>query len=421
MLLGLNLIVLLSLAVYFAGGTFPGRLILFALLAVVVVSVSILAFLPFHQTYETFNSGLDASKWRTPVNRFLGIHGLFLFVIASFLLYRTRDVLRGLVSSVRYRHYDDAALGSRWMVVCIGFGLLCAIFFGAAGFWNVTLLFLFLILVGVVAWKILTSKDEDRAYEAVPLFLLGLALFIGIGVDLVRVEGDIGRMNTLFKYYLEIWVLLSLVSAYMLWRLGTSGFLKPGFGAGSWIWVVLLVVLVGSSLVYTILGTQARVSDRFSDGPFTLNGMAYMSEAIHREQEQPIDLKWDQEAIRWVQDNVKGSPVILEAHLSQYHWGARFAIYTGLPTVIGWPWHQIQQRTAYSFAIHDRAQDVREIYETVNDKRAVELLRQYRVKYVVVGDLERITYPGDGLAKFEGLGKKVFENQRTGIYETNWD
>ena len=149
--------------------------------------------------------------------------------------------------------------------------------------------------------------------------------------------------------------------------------------------------------------------------------MAYMSEAIHREQEQPIDLKWDQEAIRWVQDNVKGSPVILEAHLSQYHWGARFAIYTGLPTVIGWPWHQIQQRTAYSFAIHDRAQDVREIYETVNDKRAVELLRQYRVKYVVVGDLERITYPGDGLAKFEGLGKKVFENQRTGIYETNWD
>ncbi|MEE3013733.1 MAG: DUF2298 domain-containing protein, partial [Chloroflexota bacterium] len=413
--------VLLSLAVYFAGGTFIERLILFALLAGAVISVSILAFLPFHQTYETFNNGLEASKWRTPVDRFLGIYGLFLFVIASFLLYQTRDVLRSLVVSVRYRHYDDAVPGIRWMGVCVGFGLLGTIFFGVAGFWNVTLLLVFLILVGIVVGKVLTSKDENRAYEAVPLLLVGLALFIGIGVDLVRVEGDIGRMNTVFKYYLEIWVLLSVASAYMLWWLGTSGFLRTGLGVGSWIWVVLLAVLLSSSLVYTILGSQARLSDRFNDGPFTLNGMAYMSEAIHQEQEQPIELKWDQEAIRWLQDNVTGSPVILEAHLSQYHWGARFAIYTGLPTVIGWPWHQIQQRTDYSFAIDDRVQDVREIYETADDKRALELLRQYRIKYAVVGDLERITYPGDGLEKFEDLGEKVFENYRTVIYKINWD
>ena len=130
---------------------------------------------------------------------------------------------------------------------------------------------------------------------------------------------------------------------------------------------------------------------------------------------------WDQEAIEWVQDNVLGSPVILEAHLSQYRWGARFANYTGLPTVIGWPWHQIQQRTAYSFAITDRARDVREMYETTDDQRALELLRQYRVKYVVVGDLERINYVGDGLNKFETLGRKVFENRGTAIYEARWN
>ena len=412
---------LLSLAVYFVGGTLTARLTLFALLAVTVVGVSILAFLPFHQTYETFNSGLEASKWRTPVLRFLGIHGLFLFVIASFLLYQARDVLRGLTGSVRYRNYDPAVPGMRWMRVCIGVALLGAIFFGAAGFWNVTLLFVFLTLAGIVAWKVFASNDESRAYEAVPLFLLGLALFIGIGVDLVRVEGDIGRMNTLFKYYLEIWVLFSVVSAYMLWQLGTSGFLKTAFGVGSGIWAMALVALLGSSLIYTTFGSRARLSDRFSDSPPTLNGMAYMSEAVHQEQGQSIRLEWDLEAIDWVLDNVKGSPVILEAHLSQYRWGARFSTYTGLPTVIGWPWHQIQQRTAYSFAIDDRAEDVREMYETVDHKRALELLREYRVRYVIVGDLERITYPGNGLSKFEVLGRKVFENDRTGIYETTWD
>jgi len=255
----------------------------------------------------------------------------------------------------------------------------------------------------------------------VPLALLGLALFIGIGVDLVRVEGDIGRMNTFFKYYLEIWVLLSIVSAYMLWHLGASGFLRPKTGLRSGAWMAVLVALIGSSLIYTALGSRARVADRFTDGPSTLDGTAYMAAAQHQEQEQTLELKWDLEAIEWVQDNVPGSPVILEAHLSQYRWGARFATYTGLPTVIGWPWHQIQQRTAYSFAIADRARDVREMYETTDNQRALELLRQYRVKYVVVGDLERINYVGDGLNKFETLGRKVFENQGTAIYEARWD
>ena len=61
------------------------------------------------------------------------------------------------------------------------------------------------------------------------------------------------------------------------------------------------------------------------------------------------------------------------------------------------------------------------MYETTDEDRALSLLRQYRVKYVVVGDLERITYPGDGLSKFESMGRKVFENQGTAIYEARWN
>jgi YYY domain-containing protein len=412
---------LLGLAVYFTEGSRTDKLALLGVLTLGVVVVSILAFLPFHLTYETFNSGLDISKWRTPVDRFLGIHGLFLFVIASFLLYQTRDTLNELVRSVRGLDPETIIPGFDWLRVGVAAGIVAAVFIGAAGFWNITLLVVFLILAGMVAWKIFASQNEERPFEIVPLALLGLALFIGIGVDLVRVEGDIGRMNTFFKYYLEIWVLLSIVSAYMLWHLGASGFLRPNLGLRSGVWMVVLVVLIGSSLIYTALGSRARISDRFTDGPSTLDGTAYMAEALHHEQEQPLELKWDKEAITWVQDNVVGSPVILEAHLSQYRWGARFANYTGLPTVIGWPWHQIQQRTDYTFAVLDRAEDVREMYETTDEDRALSLLRQYRVKYVVVGDLERITYPGDGLGKFESMGRKVFENQGTAIYEARWN
>ena len=412
---------LLAVAVYFTEGSVAKKLTLLAVLATGVVAVSLLAFLPFHQAYETFNSGLDASKWRTPVDRFLGIHGLFLFVIASFLLYQARSTLVALFWIVRRRDSVGTVPGMAWLKYCVAIGLLAAVFFAAAGYWNVVLLVVFLTLAGIVAWRTLTSEAGERSFEIVPLALLVMALFIGIGVDLVRVEGDIGRMNSFFKYYLEIWVLLSIVSAYMLWHLGASGFLRPNLGWRSGVWLVVLAVLIGSSLIYTALGSRARLSDRFNDGLSTLDGTAYMAAAVHQEQGQPIEFRWDLEAIRWLQDNVEGSPVVLEAHLEQYHWGARIATYTGLPTVLGWPWHQIQQRTAYSFTIQERAQHVREMYETTDVERAVELLRQYRVRYVIVGDLERITYANDGLKKFEDLATKVFENQGTAIYEGRWN
>ena len=412
---------LLAVAVYFIDGSVTKKLTLLAVLAAGVVALSLLAFLPFHQAYETFNSGLDASKWRTPIDRFLGIHSLFLFVIASFLVFQARETLRELLWSVRRRGFVSTVPGIAWLRYCVAIGLLSALFFGAAGYWNAVMLIVFLTLAGVVVWRTLASNDGERPFAIVPLVLLVMALFIGIGVDLVRVEGDIGRMNSFFKYYLEIWVLLSIVSAYMLWHLGVSGFLRPTLGWRSGAWLVVFAALIGSSLIYTALGSRARLSDRFTDGPSTLDGTAYLAAAVHQEQDQAIELKWDLEAIRWLQDHVEGSPVVLEAHLEQYRWGARIANYTGLPTVLGWPWHQIQQRTAYSSTIQERARDVREMYETIDVERTLELLRQYRVKYVVIGDLERITYPGEGLRKFDEMAKKVFDNQETAIYEARLD
>ena len=419
---------LAAVAALFTRGSPKRKLILFAALGGGIVVVSLLSFWPFHQNYETFNNGLDASRWRTPVDRFLAIHGLFLFVIATYLIVRTRRDLAALALSVLEWPFGALAreipVETRWLRLMLVPAVFAAVVVAVLGYWNALLLLLLLALAGVAGWRVLQSPEPSRPYEAVILAMVAMAALIAIGVDFVTVEGDIGRMNTLFKYYLEIWVFLAVAAAYMLWRLGASWLprLRPGYSAA---WLFVLALLVGCSLIYTALGTRDRLDDRFAELPPTLDGTAYMAVAQHWEREEVFPLVWDYQAIRWLQDNVEGSPVVLEAHMDQYRWGGRISNYTGLPTILGWPWHQIQQRLGYQQQVYERSAHVRLAYETTSIEIAEELLRHYGVAYVVVGELERLNYPAEGLAKFEamaesGMLRKVYENEGTTIFRTEF-
>jgi uncharacterized membrane protein len=169
------------------------------------------------------------------------------------------------------------------------------------------------------------------------------------------------------------------------------------------------------------------MSDRWSKPqPPGLNGDDYMLVAEYGV--PPYQLKWDYEAIQWLQDNVKGTPVIAEAgsgllNVPLYQWGSRISINTGLPTIIGWDWHQRQQRSIMpGWVIDRRLQDVSSLYQTADTSVAQEVLERYNVKYIVIGDLERATYAPEGLAKFDqmvadGTLRVAYQNEGTTIYE----
>ena len=378
---------LISMGVLFARGPLRRKAPLMVGLAAGVVLVSIASFWPFHQYYETFNNGLDTSRWRTPLIRFLGIHGLFLFVILTYLIVRTRHDLGGFFRSlVNPRGHSQE---KRWLRLVLAPFIAAVVILGILGYWNSALLTLLLALIAVAGLRIALHPEPSRPYEGVVLAIVAMAALIAIGVDFVTVEGDIGRMNTLFKYYLEVWIFLAIAAAYMLWRLGSHWLprLRPPSSAT---WLFVLTLLIGCSLIYVVLGTRARVADRFTQLPPTLDGTAYMAAAEHWERDHIFPLEWDLQAITWLQDNVEGSPVVLEAHMEQYRWGGRIANYTGLPTILGWPWHQIQQRHAYREQINERAADVKSAYETTDIEAALDLMRNYGVSYVVVGNLERV-------------------------------
>jgi uncharacterized membrane protein len=238
-------------------------------------------------------------------------------------------------------------------------------------------------------------------------------------------------MNTVFKFYLQAWVLLGVVSAYFLWRMdfglvllrrASLNLAKRTLGV---VWIVLLLGLLLSSSIYTVAGTQTRLRNRFEVLPLTLNGLAYMADAQYtfdRGRGRGTEaLRWDYEAIQWFRgSSIVGSPVVLEGQGALYRTlHDRISIYTGLPTVLGWDNHQSQQR-GYGPVIGERIEDIRRIYSTTNRENALQLLDKYQVEYIYVGELERHYYPAQGLEKFERMLdtdlELVYANQAVQIY-----
>ncbi len=412
-------------------------------------------FYPFHANYARAYSSIrlwDGS--RTPLDAYLTIHGFFLFCIVSGLAFdfwygRNHNGVTRVARLVLRRWYRFERINRLHKVLLKPGPLYIAGLYALIG-GGLAVLALALMGKGVFAlgmvllvWTLLLffrRRPEPLQQFVLAMFALGLVLTLA--VELIVLKGDISRMNTVFKFYLQVWVLWGVASAVAIWqisglangrmderaneRIGNTqhairhtrhaprAFARPLFP--------VFVVLFAATLLYPVFATRAKISDRFDKnvGP-TLDGMAYMDYAVYHDQDQPIPLRWDYEAIRWIQDNIPGSPTIVEANTPLYRWGSRVSIYTGLPDVIGWDWHQKQQRAAIKADVVDRrVRDVKAFYTTTDPTQAAQFVRRYGVKYIYMGQLEKLYYPGPGLDKFEQqrgrLWDLVYENDEVRIY-----
>jgi YYY domain-containing protein len=436
------------LAEYFRhGGASLSVLLNSGVKTALVFAVGYIAFLPYHANYEIFFDGLDSTTGKTVMWQFLGINGLFVFIIATFFLKETRvwfaRVFGNSVVQIGVGRFEgkrrslfsrtpdsgDSQRVGLWLspiviVAILGVVLVSSLtdLFGSTA----PSLFIFALIVVVAGIKFMQSSGRNSPQLAFVSLMVFMGTSLALGLEFFRVEGDVDRMNSVFKFYLQIWILFSVASAYLLWHMSQ--------GWSHWIrekkiwtqaWVCILALLVIGSAAYPILSIQPRLNNRFSSFSPTLNGMQYMRVAKYDDRNGEIDLSSDLEGIEWLRGNVQGSPVILEGVTPMYRWGGRISIYTGLPSVIGWKWHQEQQRWGYRGEISSRLTDVRTIYSTENLQEALELILKYEVEYIYIGQLERIYYPLEGLEKFtinkSDQLQRVFSNPDVTIYKVRKD
>lgn len=378
-----------------------------------VVLGSQLFFEPFARWYGLAYGKIDFwQNEKTPIWSYLTQWGLFLFSILMWMAWETRQWLANTPVS-----HLNKILPYKSILLVLTFGTILTIIGIQVGF-NVPIAWFVLPLA---LWTLLLLfKPDNSSADRFILFLIGTGFLLTIMVEIIVLSGDIGRMNTVFKFYLQVWTLFAISAAYALGKI-LSDMAKWG-SRRLFVFDVVGLTLLAGALLFTLTATYDKIRDRMAEGvPFTFDTMTYMQFAKYWDQ-QELDLSKDYKAIRWMQQNVEGSPVIVEANSVEYRWGTRFTIYTGLPGVVGWNWHERQQRALFPGEwVSDRVNEVNGFYNDRNIESTVTFLRKYGVKYIILGELEQQSYEADGLKKFSQFDgifwKTVYDDSGVKIYE----
>lgn len=411
-----------------------------AYLAVLYVG-GYLLFLPFYIGFSSQARGIAPNIFnRTPLHQYLIMFGVFVFVIAGFvialiaaqpdrkrvlraaapyavlllavplviallgfvLVSRSPD-LQSLIASTLQVSSDAAAGGV--------LGAYARSFVASPGVW-LLLVVLIAGIAGLGQVELATADGAGSASKpsivfALLLALVGLVLTFGVEFLYIRDVFET-RMNTVFKLYYQAWVLLAMASAfgvYYIWQTAR--------GAGRTVWLGAFALLLAAGLIYPVLAYPNRANyfqANARSGVPTLDGWRWVEEFY------PDDYA----GIAWARANIPLDSVILEASGPQYSFYDRFSVATGVPTVLGWAGHEQQWRGNFDQA-GPRERDVEQIYRSRDLDETRELLKQYGVNYVIVGAQEKDKYQLNPalVAKWDKLGELVFDQNSMRIYRVN--
>lgn len=221
----------------------------------------------------------------------------------------------------------------------------------------------------------------------------GLVLMPEI-IYVVDIYGGHKRANTMFKFTYQAFIMFGLMMGYVI----TKFLLLAKNGKQ-----IICGVLTG----FVLLGTVGYLDNAMN---------SWFGDIKNQERFQGLDAAafveredaYDAEAVDWINENIKGRPVMLEAHGNSYTYANRISVLTGLPTVLGWHTHEWLWKNDYNW-VEARKADVETMYTSLEEDVVKELFATYEVAYVYVGKEERKSYNvNDDLLK--KLGDVVFEN-----------
>ena len=288
----------------------------------------------------------------------------------------------------------------------------------ANGLTSVVLLTMIIIVIARLFPRtlgIITDEDEQIVTYApstgFALLLVGIGTTLLFVPDFLYLADNFGwRINTIFKFYYQAWVALSIAGAYATYtiladfRLARPALpLRAAFG-------LMLVVIIGAGSIFPLAATYSRAYvERGTPTRLSIDGgdlglpntMVDMVQCVNR-------VVGDTEDV-----------VIAEAALHSYKSNyARVGTITGLPILLGWPGHEGQWRgNTFGQTAGSRQADLQTLYTAPTWDIVQQVIDRYGIDYIVIGSTERQTYETSSDGVYIPIAEDLFAANGTLVCE----
>lgn len=386
-----------------------------AVFALSMIGIAFVLYLPFFISFRSQASGiLPNLEFPTLFQQYFIMFGPFILMLAPYLAF---EMWRG-----RNRLNWRAGLTAAWLILGVllfvmvsltGVGAFAPAFRDTVlrfvqdrGGWNtvlplllerrlsngLTTLILLAVLAIIVA-RLLPRPTDEATLPYSPatsfaLFIIACGAGLTLIPEFIYLRDNFGvRINTIFKFYYQAWVMFAIGSAYAIYVI----LAHPKLDADRFWFRVALAPLVVVSLLlgmaYPVLGIHNRAlveSGRLNampPPPRTLDGGPSLVSDD------------DYQAIICLAEQVEGDDVVVAeaigpAYRNQF---GRVGVLTGIPIVLGWEGHQRQWRgSTYTQVAGTRRPDVEQLYNDVRWEAAAEIIERYDIDYIFYGTTERL-------------------------------
>ncbi|MFN3490711.1 MAG: DUF2298 domain-containing protein, partial [Anaerolineales bacterium] len=232
-----------------------------------------------------------------------------------------------------------------------------------------------------------------------PLLLLTLGTILILAPEFVYLRDQFGyRINTVFKFYYQAWMLWSIVASFAI-----AVLLLNLEKLSNIIFRVVIGIVIFCGLLYPTFGVMTKTNNLNPPFGYSLNDF----DRVWRENPE------EAAAVEFLLTVPHG--VIAEAIGDGYSGYGRISMLTGLQTVLGWPGHEAQWRGSFE-PQGTRRDDIQRLYTTSRWEEAQFIINQYNIRYIYIGILERTSMPINE-EKFYLYLTPIFQQGNTVIFE----
>jgi len=337
-----------------------------ALQGIFIMLTSFVVSLPFHLNFDQIATTPLLTVAHTPLNQMIILWGLPIFMVIAFLCYKVSDFHQSRKSLLRPEQRKSEPFLQNLLR---------------------------------------TFTFPDLFIATIGLCAIGLILIPEIIYIKDIYGGEFKRANTMFKLTYQAFIMFGLCFGYVFLRLLCFGRTMRQKRVA-----ITGLILFTLSLCYIQNAVNAWYGNIFKiDNYKGLDATAFM------ETKMPDD----ELAINWLNENINGNPVVLEAPDKSYSDYERVSVMTGLPTVLGWHDHEWLWKSDTAI-LDERAADIECIYTGTDEAKVRQYIDKYNVSYIYVGKLEQDKYTVINHDLLKSLGEVVFISpvDETKAYET---